>query len=212
LHRKVEFMRRLHEEAQLAVPHQQALPPIKTSNWHWLLRPVIVIPAFASALVLLGITFGLTVKNARLRTENSQVRNSRGEKGVSQGRRGTILAPEQVFTLTLFPSLTKSIAGDQIRSVPSNSGLQEIRIHFELPGLADDSSLALEVMLVEPYGRRPVLNRSDLRSIVTTSGHALILVARPEELPPGDYVAFVKRRIHGVDDVLESYSFSVLRQ
>jgi hypothetical protein len=78
-----------------------------------------------------------------------------------------------------------------------------------LPGLADSVPLAIDVAPVEAP-RRPVLSRNAIQSIETTSGRMVMLVARPEELPAGNYVAFVKRKDQGVDEILESYSFTVL--
>ena len=213
LHKKVELIRHLREEAGLSMQDQRSPHPVKTSRWHRMLRPVVVIPAFAAVPLLMGIGFWLAAENTRLRTELSQARSSSAAVKVNPGAGKAISSSsEEVFSLTLFPGLSKSVVGEQSRRVGWNSGLKEIRIDFELPGLTGDSPLALEVMLVEPHGRRTVLDRNGLPSIATTSGRALVFVARPAELVPGDYIAFVKQRIQGTDEVLESYSFSVLLQ
>ncbi len=211
LRQKVDFVRHLRAEAGLLLPDRQVFLPGKTSRWDWVLRPAVAIPVFASVPVLVALGFWLAAENARLRNDVAHLRISGVEIRANRDNSSSTSSSEGIVTLILFPGLEKSVGNDQRRRVTWNSGLKEIRIQLELPGLTDDLPLALEVMLVEPNGRRPVLNRNALRTIATTSGRALIFIARPEELPPGDYLAFVKR-IQGVDDILESYSFAVLRQ
>jgi hypothetical protein len=200
LRRKVDFARQLRKEARSA---------IRRAHWQWVFRPRIVIPVFASVPVVIAVALWFAVENAGLRTEIAGVRTSNAESGGRLARATGILSTDQVFTLTLFPGVEKSLRKDQGRNVPLTPGLKEIRIDFELPGLADSVPFAIDVALVEAP-RRPVLSRNGVQSIETTSGRMVMLVARPEELPAGNYVAFVKRKDQGVDEVLESYSFTVL--
>ncbi|MGJ5814529.1 hypothetical protein [Paludibaculum fermentans] len=210
LRQKIEVAKQLREEGR-EVASSWISRPAAESWWERLLHPQIRGPVFACLPFLIMVVAALVLQNARLRSDLLRLHNKPGLQRNQVPAASLAVSSQAVASLILLPGVTKSLAGDQDRRVALSTGLKEIRIQFDLPGLAGDASLALDVFRLESEGRRAILHRAGLHSFPTTSGRCLVWAAGPEELGPGNYLAFVKRSVENSDDVLESFAWTVVR-
>lgn len=210
LHARVEFARLLRRELRVTDAQNARTGTVVRSRSPWY-RNLNLAVALA-LIVVCSLASWLVIENGRLRTRLSRVASPKGEDRVAVGRAGEgRTESSQILSFMLQPGLERTVASAQPRQFILRSGLKEVRISLELPGLSGDPLVSIDVMLVEPQGRRGILIREGLRTVGTTTGRTVLLIARPEELPPGDYLIFVRQNSPAGDNVLESYSFSILR-
>jgi hypothetical protein len=160
---------------------------------------------------MLGLGIWLVLQNDRLRQELAHLKSIQRESLPSERPVNTEqpLQPPPVFTFLLTPGVTKG-AADRPHRLWTTPGLKDIRFELDLPGLSDDPLIRIDLYSAGSEHRHLVLSRAGLHSVPSVGGRTLLLSISPDQLPAGDYIAYLTSQLgEGSSQTLESYVFSV---
>lgn len=208
LQEKVAFALTLR--ARVAWRGTGGIRPSRTRRWrYWF---ALAAPAFAACGLVFLLAAWLVVGRARRPAVGSAQIEHPGAANQPVAPAATFAGAPAMLSVVLTPGLMKG-SGETARRVVLTKEIKEIRLEFDLPGVHEDLPASVELLRAQDERLRHLWSRKGVPSSPTLTGRTVLVSVKPDELPSGDYVVYIRRSGAPPDsEPVESYAMGVVRR
>jgi hypothetical protein len=185
----------------------------RASHKTWRDYFTLVAPVFAALGMVFLIAGSLLIRKASLlpKPQRVQAMQAAKQENIASTLTQAPSTASGVLSVLLTPGFIKG-ENAQPRRLSITPGLKEIRLDLDIPGPHDNLTAGVDLILIEDDKLRTLWSRNGISSAPTLMGRTVVVSLNPQDLVSGDYIVYIRNLNSPTgDNVIESYTFSVIR-